>query len=188
MGGAEYADVSIHQVDRLCSDWHPQYTGGFGEFCNGLMPRLGDRFVLGASSAKLKCINTIGNGVNGDIHVIEYFEEPPAPAPKPIQYVMKKAKFAHYVQCKETQMIGKKMALHLGAEEEVFGLTLSHPNLMKLYQVFVNQDDLNLEIIMPRMKASLSKLSTVLRQEAAFPYHENTVWYIMNEVYILCPW
>ncbi|KAK4519526.1 uncharacterized protein ATC70_009762 [Mucor velutinosus] len=181
MGGAEYANVSIHQVDRLPDNWFASYQTAFGDFCNDLMPRLGNKFVLGASSAKIECINAIGSGVNGDIHVVQYLEEPPASAPKPIQYVMKKVRFANYVQCKETHVIGKKMALHLGAEEEVFGLTLDHPNLMKLHQVFLNQDDLNLEIIMPRMTASLSKLGSVLRQENAFPYEEKVVWYIMHE-------
>ncbi|GAN10830.1 conserved hypothetical protein [Mucor ambiguus] len=182
MGGAESASKSIHQVDRLSTDWLARYTKDVADFSIAIAPRLVNKFTLGAASAKLECINTIGNGVNGDIHVVRYFQEPPAPAPKPIQYIMKRVRFANRVKCKETQVEGKKIALHLGAEEEVFGLTLNHPNLMKLYHVFLNEDNLNLEIIMPRMTASLSKLNTVLGQEAAFPYREERyAWYIMHE-------
>ncbi|KAL9541109.1 hypothetical protein PS6_010457 [Mucor atramentarius] len=180
INAAELGNLTIHKIERIHPCWHTKYIAEFGGFCNAIMSHLSGKFVLGQSSQYLECVNTVGNGVNGDIHVVKYFKEP-LTGKKPIQYVMKRAKFANYLECQRTKIIGKKMALHLGAEEEVFGLSLDHPNLMKLFQVFIDPIGLHLEIIMPRMSASLSRMSAVLRQEDAFPYHENTVWYIMHE-------
>lgn len=191
MEGAGSASTTSTQqrLESIDTDWEQEYQD---EFCNFykefLRPRLGKKLIVASSSVRLECINAIGKGVNGDIHVVRYYDEPPTPTPRPIQFIMKKVKFANIRRVKGTADKGKKMALYYGAEEEVFGLTLDHPNLMQLYQVFLNTTTLHLEIIMPRMTASLSTLNSALIRENAFPYNdERYAWYIMYNVRIELP-
>ncbi|KAL9559859.1 hypothetical protein MBANPS3_000239 [Mucor bainieri] len=183
---------TIDIVKTIPSNWFKGYEQEYKDFCGVIMPRLKRRITFDPAAEWVERLGTVGNGVNGDIHEVRFRGDPPVPTPvtKPTRYVLKKVRYATRVRTPE-QAEGqepkhvddpKRMTLTLGAMSEVFGLTLNHPNLMELHHVFVNQTTLHLEIMMPRMAASLSQLNTKLYEVNAFPYRdEKHIWYIMHE-------